>query len=263
MSARTLGKLPLPACGTRVGVKRPWRSAQNRGEAPSPGLLRNPTSPRTAGRGEMRRREVLAVLASACLLIMACASPCIAAGAAAPAKNAAADRVEKLYNAFAVGTDAAGDEGYNAAQAAERQLLLDFFSSFQNPQTNAANQTAWDQEQGQLISDSLKYAGDRTLDAAAMYWGETHLALPVSSPEELLAQAETMPISDQAGERQFDEYMANYLAVRFDALNRLAPYYQSASEDIEGQDVPLDLEDLQAELRSDEVDRTFGKPKPF
>jgi hypothetical protein len=29
-----------------------FRSAQNCGQGPSPGLLRNPTSPRTAGRGK-------------------------------------------------------------------------------------------------------------------------------------------------------------------------------------------------------------------
>jgi len=201
--------------------------------------------------------------ASACLLIMACTSPCIAATAAGPPKNAAADRVEKLYNGFAVGTDVAGNEGYNAAQQAEQQLEQDFLSSFQNPQTNAANQTAWDQEANQLISDSLKYGGDRTLDAAAMYWGETNLQLPVLSADELLAQAETMPVSNQPGEREFDEYMANYLAVRFDTLNRLVSYYQTAGNDIEGRDVPLGVADLQAELRSDEFDRTSGKPKPF
>jgi hypothetical protein len=43
--------LPLPACGERVGVRGPISYAQNRGRAPSPGLLRNPTSPRAAGRG--------------------------------------------------------------------------------------------------------------------------------------------------------------------------------------------------------------------
>jgi hypothetical protein len=41
--------LPLPACGERVGVRRPTRQAQNCGGAPSPGLLGNPTSPRAAG----------------------------------------------------------------------------------------------------------------------------------------------------------------------------------------------------------------------
>jgi hypothetical protein len=205
--------------------------------------------------------------ASACFLMVACATPSFAqtrsaTDAAAP-KDAAADRVEKLYNGFAVGTDAAGNEGYNAAQKAEEQLRLDFLNSFQNPQTNAANQTAWDQEEDQLISDSLKYGGDRTLDAAAMYWGQTNLNLPVLSPEGLLAQAETMPVSDQPGERQFVGYMANYLADRFDSLNKLASYYQSGSNNIEGRPVPLDLADLQAELRSDEVDRTLSKPKPF
>jgi hypothetical protein len=212
---------------------------------------------------DLRRREILAVLAAAGLLLFACATSCLAATAAGPPKNAAADRVEKLYNGFAVGTDAQGNEGYNAAQKAEQQLEQDFLSSFQNPQPNAANQTAWDQEQGQLISDSLKYGGDRTLDAAAMYWGETHLTLPVLSADDLLAQAETMAVSGQPGERQFDEYMANYLAVRFDALNRMVSYYQTAGNDIEGRDVPLGVADLQAELRSDEFDRTSGKPKSF
>jgi hypothetical protein len=70
---------------------------------------------------------------------------------------------------------------------AEEQLRLDFLSSFQNPQKN--------KEEAQLISDSLKYGGDKTLDAAAMYWGETHLSLPVGSPQELLAQARTMQVS--------------------------------------------------------------------
>jgi len=182
------------------------------------------------------------------------------AAVAAP-KNAAADRVEKLYDAFAIGTDAAGNEGYNAAQKAEQQLRLDFLGSFQNPQRNAANQTAWDQEAAQLISDSLKYGSDATLDAAAMYWGATHLSLPVMSREQLLAQVDTMPGSDQPGERQFNEYMADYLAARFDSLNRLSSSYQSASDDIEG-NRPLHLSDLQAQLRVDEMGRTLGKSKP-
>jgi Nitrite/Sulfite reductase ferredoxin-like half domain len=50
--------LPLPACGERVGVRgrfdeselpRISTDAQTRGEAPSPGSLRDPTSPRTRG----------------------------------------------------------------------------------------------------------------------------------------------------------------------------------------------------------------------
>jgi len=182
---------------------------------------------------------------------------------ARPPKNAAAARVEGFYNGFPVGTDAEGNEGYNAAQKAEEQLKLDFLSSFQNPQKNSANQTAWDEEEAQLISDSLKYGGDRTLDAAAIYWGETHLNLPVLSPQELLAQAKTMQIADQPGEREFAEYMANYLANRFDSLNRLASSYHSATDDIEGRNVPLNLADLQAELRIDEFDRTRGKSGPL
>jgi hypothetical protein len=177
-------------------------------------------------------------------------------------KNAAAACAEELYNSLPTGTDTENNEGYNAAQRAEQQLKLDFFGSFENPQKNAANQTAWDEEEDQLISDSLKYGGDRTLDAAAMYWGETHLNLPVLSPQELLAQAKTMQVADQPGEREFAEYMANYLASRFDLLNRLASSYHSATDDIEGRNVPLDLADLQAELRIDEVDRTMGKPRP-
>jgi hypothetical protein len=127
---------------------------------------------------------------------------------ARPPKNAAAARVEELYNGFSVGTDAEGNEGYNAAQKAEEQLKLDFLSSFQNPQKNSANQTAWDEEEAQLISDSLKYGGDRALDAAAIYWGETHLNSPVLSPQELLAQAKTMQIADQPGEREFADRVA-------------------------------------------------------
>jgi len=206
-------------------------------------------------------------LASACSFVFACAKR--SAGEKGPAsntgpqKNVAADRVEKLYNGFAVGTDAEGHEGYDAAHLAEEQLRLDFLSSFQEPQTNAANQTAWDQEASQLTSDSLKYAGDRTLDAAAMYWGVTYLSLPVTSPDTLLGQAKTIQVSDQPGEREFAEYMANYLAVRFDSLNRMASYYQTATDDIEQRHVPLDLADLQAELRIDEADRTRGRSKPF
>ena len=178
-------------------------------------------------------------------------------------KNAAAARVEALYNGFPVGTDAEGNEGYDAAQKAEEQLKLDFLSSHQSPQKNSANQTAWDEEEAQLVSDSLKYGGDRTLDAAATYWGITHLYLPMLSAEQLLAQAKTMPITGQPGEREFDEYMANYLASRFDSLNRLASSYHSATDDIEGRKVPLDLADLQAELRIDEFDRTRGKSGRF
>jgi hypothetical protein len=199
------------------------------------------------------------VWASACFWIFACAPNSNTPPNAQQAT--AADRVEELYSAFAVGTDAQGNEGYNAAQAAEQQLLTDFLGSFQNPQKNAANQTAWDQEQDQLLNDALKYAGSKALDAAATYWGETHLNLPVISPADLIARANTMQVSDQAGEREFDEYMANYLAVRFDTLNRLSGQYQTATSDIDGQYIPLDLADLQTELRIDEVARTIGKPK--
>jgi hypothetical protein len=190
-----------------------------------------------------------------------CANPTTNTPPAAP-QATAADRVEKIYSDFAVGTDTQGNEGYNAAQKVEQQLLLDFLSSFQNPQRNSANQTAWDQEQDQLLNDSLKYAGSKALDAAAMYWGETHLNFPVISPEDLLAQANTMQVSDQAGEREFDQYMANYLAARFDSLNRLSAQYQTATSDIAGQHIPLDLADLQVELSVDEFGRTLGKPKP-
>jgi hypothetical protein len=189
-------------------------------------------------------------------------SACCAKPAATTAPQAtAADRVESLYGDFAVGTDAPGNEGYNAAQKAEQQLLADFLSSFQNPQKNSANQTAWDQEQDQLLNDALKYAGSKALDAAAMYWGETHLGLPVPSPEDLLAEANTMQVSDQAGEREFDQYMAGYLAARFDTLNRLTSQYQTATSDIDGGHIPLDLGDLQVELNVDEFGRTLGKPK--
>jgi hypothetical protein len=200
------------------------------------------------------------IWASACFWIFGCANP--ATSNTPPGEQqTAADRVEKLYDGFAIGTDAQGNDGYNAAQAAEQQLLADFLSSFQNPQKNAANQTAWDQEQDQLLNDALKYAGSKALDAAATYWGETHLNLPVISPEDVVAQANTMPVSDQAGEREFDQYMANYLAVRFDTLNRLSGQYQTATSDIDGQHIPVDAADLQTELRIDEVGRTIGKSK--
>jgi len=181
--------------------------------------------------------------------------------APATPQGTAADRVEKLYSDFAVGTDTQGNEGYNAAQKVEQQLLLDFLASFQNPQKNAANQTAWDQEQDQLLNDSLKYAGSKALDAAAMYWGETHLGLPVMSPEDLIAEANTMQVSDQAGEREFDQYMAAYLAARFDTLNRLTGQSLTATSDIDGGHIPLNLADLQVELNVDEFGRTLGKPK--
>jgi hypothetical protein len=191
-----------------------------------------------------------------------CANPSATNAAPTAPQSTAADRVEKLYADFAVGTDARGNEGYNAAQKAEQQLLADFLASFQNPQKNSANQTAWDQEQDQLLNDALKYAGSKALDAAAMYWGETHLGLPVLSPEDLLAEANTMQVSDQAGEREFDQYMAGYLAVRFDTLNRLTSQYQTATSDIDGGHIPLDLADLQVELNVDEFGRTLGKSKP-
>jgi hypothetical protein len=202
------------------------------------------------------------IFASACFWIFGCTSQTSTNTPPSP-QQTAADRVEKLYGGFAVGTDAQGNEGYNAAQAAEQQLLLDFLSSFQNPQKNAANQTPWDQEQDQLLNDALKYAGSKVLDAAATYWGETQLNLPVLSPEDLIAQANTMPVSDRAGEREFDQYMANYLAVRFDTLNRLSGQYQTATSDIDGQHIPLNSADLQTELRIDEVGRTLGKSKPI
>jgi hypothetical protein len=194
--------------------------------------------------------------ASAC-----CANPVTPNASPAAPQGTAADRVEKIYSDFAVGTDAQGNEGYNAAQKVEQQLLLDFLASFQNPQKNAANQTAWDQEQDQLLNDALKYAGSKALDAAAMYWGETQLNLPVLSPEDLIAQANTMQVSDQAGEREFDQYMANYVVARFDTLNRLSGQSLTATSDIDGQHIPLNLADLQVELNVDEFGRTLGKPK--
>jgi len=57
--------LPRPACGERVGVRGRGRCAQNGDNAPSPGLLRNPTSPRAAGRGKLPRRAFLSLLAAA------------------------------------------------------------------------------------------------------------------------------------------------------------------------------------------------------
>jgi hypothetical protein len=177
--------------------------------------------------------------------------------AAGSLKNTDAARLEEFYNGFPVETDTEGHEGFNAARKAAEQLRLDFLTAFRNPQRNAANQTAWDEEEAQLISDSLKYGGDRTLDAIAMYWGLTKLNLPVISPQELLAQAKAMPVADQPGEREFNEYMAEYLITRFHSLSRLASHYHSAIDDIDGRDVPLNLADLQAELRIDELDRTL------
>jgi ABC-type uncharacterized transport system substrate-binding protein len=64
---RRVCRSPLPACGERVRVRGPVGYAQNRGDAPSPGLLRNPTSPRAAGRGDIPRRGLLAAFAAAAL----------------------------------------------------------------------------------------------------------------------------------------------------------------------------------------------------
>jgi hypothetical protein len=189
-----------------------------------------------------------------------CANPAMTNTSAA-SQATAADRVEKLYSDFPAGTDTQGNEGYNAAQKVEQQLLADFLASFQNPQKNAANQTAWDQEQDQLLNDALKYAGSKALDAAAMYWGETKLSLPVLSPQDLIAEANTMQVSDQAGEREFDQYMADYLAARFDTLDRLSGQSLTATSDIDGGHIPLNLADLQVELNVDEFGRTLGKPK--
>jgi len=65
VNRRMLGKLPLPACGERVGVRGLFRWAQNRGGAPSPAALRASTSPRAAGRGEIRRRAFITLLGGA------------------------------------------------------------------------------------------------------------------------------------------------------------------------------------------------------
>jgi hypothetical protein len=46
-----------PACGEKVGMRGHYRSAQIRGHAPSPGLPRNPTSPRAAVRGKIESRS--------------------------------------------------------------------------------------------------------------------------------------------------------------------------------------------------------------
>ena len=258
---RSVGFGFLPRCGCR-----PWRKNEQRSHRKKHGQSREePSEARAKGQSTASewlhaRRSVTFAASTAVALVAAVITPVHAQMGNGRCENiqgnAAADRVEKIYNGFAIGTDAE-NEGYPAAQKAEEQLRLDFLISFQNPQKNAANQTAWDQEEAQLISDSLKYGGDRTLDAAALYWGETHLSLPVGSPQELLAQAKTMQVSDQPGEREYDEHMASYLAARFQSLNRLAPYYHSATDDIEGRDVPLGLAALQAGLRIDEVDRTL------
>jgi tripartite-type tricarboxylate transporter receptor subunit TctC len=58
---------PLPACGERVRVRGLVGYTQNRGAAPSPGLLCNPTSPRAAGRGGLSRRSFIVVLGGAVL----------------------------------------------------------------------------------------------------------------------------------------------------------------------------------------------------
>jgi tripartite-type tricarboxylate transporter receptor subunit TctC len=57
--------LPLPACRERVGVRGLIGRAQNRANAPSPGLLRNPTSPRAMARGDLARRTFIALAAAA------------------------------------------------------------------------------------------------------------------------------------------------------------------------------------------------------
>jgi len=57
--------LLLPACGEKVGMRGPLRWAQNRGSAPSPAALRASTSPRTAARGEVRRREFITLIGGA------------------------------------------------------------------------------------------------------------------------------------------------------------------------------------------------------
>jgi hypothetical protein len=200
-------------------------------------------------RGLRLRRDCLPIF----FLLLVCGQALAADG---PRRNAAADCVEALYNSLPAGTDAAGQEGYSAAQRAVDQLKLDFLAAFQSPQRNAANQTLWEQEEAQLISDSLKYGGDRTLDAAAMYWGLTRLNLPVMRREDLLAQAKAIEVGDQPGEREFNDYMAGYLAARFDSLSKLTSHYRSATDAIDGRDVPLYAEALQTELRIDEVDRT-------
>jgi hypothetical protein len=219
--------------------------------------------------GRTRRLRLIVCVVAALAAASACFLVFFRTNSKAPdtrsASNAAAQQVspavraEKIYNGFAVGTDVPGNEGYNAAQAAEAQLRLDFLASFQNPQKNSASQTVWDVEQAELINDSLKYGSDRTLDAAAMYWGETHLYLPVASADELMAQLQTMKNLDQPGEREYAATMASYLAQRFDTLNKMAPKYQTATDGMDGRGVPLDLADLQVRLQGDEVNRTFGK----
>jgi putative tryptophan/tyrosine transport system substrate-binding protein len=66
MSGRMLGALLRPACGEKVEMRElgrlaQTRGAQNPGNAPSSGSLRDPTSPRAAGRGDWRRRAFLAL----------------------------------------------------------------------------------------------------------------------------------------------------------------------------------------------------------
>jgi len=56
---------PHPAGGERVRVRGPVGYAQNSSNAPSPGLLRYPTSPSAAGRGGLPRRSFLLLSAAA------------------------------------------------------------------------------------------------------------------------------------------------------------------------------------------------------
>src|SRR6202012_5911653 len=89
----------------------------------------------------------------------------------------------------------------------------------------------------------------------AMYWGLSRLTLPVMGRDNLIVQARAMKVGDQPGEREFNEYMAGYLAARFDSLSKLASRYRSAGDAIDGRDVPLYAGALQPELRIDELDR--------
>lgn len=95
-----------------------------------------------------------------------------------------------------------------------------------------------------------------------MYWGETHVYLPMTSPAELLAQAKAMQVRiNRAKESLMSTWP--WPGSRFDSLNRLASHHYSVADDTKGRQVPVNFADLQAELHIDEFDRTTSKSGSF
>ena len=87
-----------------------------------------------------------------------------------------------------------------------------------------------------------------------MYWGETHLHFAYNQPARTACPGKNHAAlrSTRTKQSSTSKWPITWPLV-FNSLEQVATYYHSATDDIAGRDVSLNLEDLQAELRIDEV----------